>query len=94
MYLLSLGIGIHMGCLLWAPGFLLFMILFEKNYLGVIFLGLPLLMGFVLLSKGMEPWRGPLALWVFWAATNIFYAVPKFWPEPKKVKGKRAKRSA
>ena len=91
MYLLSLGIGIHMGCLLWAPGILLFMILFEKNYLGVIFLGLPLLLGFVLLSKGMEPWRGPLALWVFWAATNIFYAVPRLWPEPKKVKGKRAK---
>ena len=91
MYLLSLGIGIHMGCLLWAPGILLFMIFFEKNYLGVIFLGLPLLLGFVLLSKGMDWYRGPLALWLFWAATNTFYAMPRFWPEPKKVKGKRAK---
>jgi hypothetical protein len=80
-----------MGCLLWAPGILLFMIFFEKNYLGVIFLGLPLLLGFVLLSKGIELWRGPLALWVFWAATNVFYAVPKLWPEPKKVKGKKQK---
>ena len=91
MYLLSVGIGIHMGSLLWAPGILLFMILFERNYLGVIFLGLPLLMGFVLLSKGVELWRGPLALWVFWAATNVFYAVPALWPEQKKIKGRRAK---
>jgi len=91
MYLLSLGIGVHMGCLLWAPGFLVFMILFERNYLGVVFLGLPLLLGFLLLSKGMDWYRGPLALWVFWLATNVFYATPRFWPEQKKVKGKRAK---
>jgi hypothetical protein len=91
MYLLSVGIGIHMGSLLWAPGILLFMILFEKNYLGVIFLGLPLLMGFVLLSKGVDWYRGPLGLWVLWAATNVFYAVPALWPEQKKIMGKRAK---
>jgi tetratricopeptide (TPR) repeat protein len=91
MYLLALGIGIHMGCLLWAPGILLFMILFERNYLGVIFLGLPLLAGFVLLSKGMDWYRGPLGLWLMWIAVTVFYATPALWPEPVKVKGKRAK---
>lgn len=91
MYLLALGIGIHMGCLLWAPGILLFMIFFERSYLGVIFLGLPLLMGFVLLSKGMDWYRGPLGLWLMWAAVTVFYATPALWPDQPKVKGKRAK---
>ncbi len=94
MYLLSLGIGIHMGCLLWAPGFLVFMIAFERNYLGTIALGLPLLMGFVLLSKGMDWWRGPLGLWLLWLATTVFYAVPSLWPEPKKIKGKSKREKA
>lgn len=91
MYLLSVGIGIHMGSLLWAPGILLFMIFFERNYLGVIFLGMPLLLGFVLLSKGMDWYRGPLGLWLMWAAVTVFYATPALWPEQQKVKGKRAK---
>jgi len=91
MYLLSLGIGVHMGCLLWAPGFLLFMILFERNYIGTVLLGLPLIMGFVMLSKGMDWYRGPLALWLFWLATNVFYAAPALWPEQAKGRSKRAK---
>jgi hypothetical protein len=95
IYLMALGIGVHMGCLLWLPGILLFVILFERNYLGVILLGLPLLMGFILLSKGVEYWRGPLALWVFWAAVNVFYALPPLWPEPQKAKGRaKGKRPA
>ena len=88
VYLMAVGIGIHMGCLLWLPGFLLFVILFERNYAGVILLGLPLLMGFVLLSKGIDWYRGPLALWLLWLVTTVFYAMPRLWPEQKKVKGK------
>lgn len=91
IYLLALGVGVHMGCLLWAPAFLLFIIFFEHNYIGVIFLGLPLLMGFVLLSKGVELIRGPVPLWLLWLGVTGFYALPRLWPEPGKPTGKKAK---
>ncbi|MBN1628693.1 MAG: DUF2723 domain-containing protein [Thermoleophilia bacterium] len=91
IYLLALGVGVHMGCLLWAPAFLLFIMFFETNYVGVIFLGLPLVMGFVLLSKGMDWYRGPLWLWLLWLGVTGFYALPGLWTEPKKVKGKKTK---
>jgi tetratricopeptide (TPR) repeat protein len=91
IYLLALGVGVHMGCLLWAPAFLLFIIFFERNYVGVIFLGVPLLMGFILLSKGIELIRGPIPLWLMWLGVTAFYAIPALWPEPKRAKGKKAK---
>lgn len=96
IYLMGLGIGIHMGCLLWAPGFLLMAILFERDYLGVVFLGLPLLMGFILLSKGMDWYRGPIGLWILWIATAVFYAVPTLWrgQDKDRRKGKRARSPA
>ncbi len=84
-YLLALGIGIHMGSLLWAPAFLVFMILFERNYIGSVLLAVPLLMGFVLLSKNIEWWRGPLAMWVIGLGFAAFYALPALWPKPVKL---------
>ncbi len=81
LYILSLGVGIHMGCLLWAPAFLLFVIFFEKNYIGLILLGLPFGFGFVLLSKGII-W-GAFGLWILWLAVTLFYALPALWPEPR-----------
>ena len=89
IYILSLGVGIHMGCLLWAPAFLLFVILFERDYLGVILLGVPLATGFAALSKGMI-W-GAVSLWILWAVTTVFYAVPRLWPQPRKRPGRKAK---
>ncbi len=84
-YLLALGIGIHMGSLLWAPAFLVFMILFERNYLGSVLLAVPMMMGFVLMSKNIEWWRGPLAMWLIGLGFAAFYALPALWPEPVKV---------
>ncbi len=89
-YLLALGVGIHMGSLLWAPGFLLFMILFERSYIGSVLLAVPFAMGFFLMSKGMA-WSGaPLALWILGLGQTAFFALPRLWPEHKKV-GRRAK---
>jgi tetratricopeptide (TPR) repeat protein len=85
IYLLGVGVGVHMGCLLWMPAFLLFVIFFERNFIGVILLGLPLILGFVLLSKGIM--RGAIGHWLFWLVVTLFYAVPALWPRavgPKK----------
>jgi tetratricopeptide (TPR) repeat protein len=84
-YLLGLGIGVHMGCLLWAPAFLLFVILFERNFLGVVLLGVPLVLGFVLASKGMVL-RGGLGLWILWLAITVFYAAPALWGKHEELR--------
>jgi tetratricopeptide (TPR) repeat protein len=84
-YLLALGVGIHMGSLLWAPAFLVFMILFERNYIGSVLLAIPLMMGFVLMSKNIEWWRGPLAMWLIGLGLAVFYAIPVLWPTPVKL---------
>ncbi len=89
-YFLALGIGIHMGSLLWAPGFLVFMILFERSYIGSLLLAAPFAMGFFLMSKGMPWWHAPMALWVLGFVQTGYFALPKLWPERKKV-GRRAK---
>ena len=81
-YLLALGVGVHMGCLLWAPGFLIFIILFERNFLGTVLLGLPLGLAFTLLSKGVV--RGAVVLMLFWLVVTAFYAIPALWPKPQK----------
>jgi hypothetical protein len=80
IYLLALGVGTHMGCLLWTPAFLLFVIMCERNYLGVIFLGAPLLLAFVVLSKGIP--RGAIGLGLLWVTITLFYAIPALWPKP------------
>lgn len=90
IYLLALGVGTHLGCLLWAPAFLLFVILFERNLLGILFLSFPLGMGFVLLSKGFA--RGAVGLWLLWLAITLFYAIPALWPnkeQPRKKRGRQ-----
>jgi len=91
VYLLALGVGTHLGCLLWAPAYLLWVILFESNMVGVLLLSVPLGMGFVLLSKGIA--RGAAGLWLLWLAVTVFYAVPAFWTrrEPPKRKGRPAR---
>lgn len=91
IYLLSLGVGIHMGCLLWAPAFLLFMILLERDYLGVILLGVPLATGFAALSKGMI-W-GATGLWLLWVVTTVYYALPRLWPKPRKRAKRKGRKS-
>jgi hypothetical protein len=91
VYVLALGVGTHLGCLLWAPAYLLYVILFESNMVGVLLLSLPLGMGFVLLSKGIA--RGAAGLWLLWLAITVFYAVPAFWPkkEAPRKKGRQAR---
>ncbi len=74
IYLLALGVGTHLGCLLWAPAFLLFVVLFERNLVGVLFLALPLGMGFVLLSKGIV--RGAAGIWILWLAVHALLRRP------------------
>ena len=89
VYLLALGVGVHMGCLLWAPAYLLFIIFFERSFSGTVLLGLPLLLGFVLLSKDLR-W-GAVGLFVFWASLTIFYSIPALWPKPR-IPKRRAER--
>jgi tetratricopeptide (TPR) repeat protein len=86
VYVLALGVGTHLGCLLWAPAYLLYVILFESNMVGVLLLSIPLGMGFVLLSKGIA--RGAVGLWLLWLAVTVFYAVPAFWPKKELPKRK------
>lgn len=86
IYVLALGVGTHLGCLLWAPAFLLFVVLFERNLLGTVFLSLPLGMGFVLLSKGVV--RGAAGIWILWLAITLFYAIPALWPSREQPKRK------
>ena len=89
-YFLALGIGIHMGSLLWAPGFLVFMIIFERSYIGSLLLAVPFAMGFFLMSKGMAWWHAPATLWAMGFAQTAFFALPRLWPEHKKI-GRRVK---
>lgn len=89
-YFLALGIGIHMGSLLWAPGFLVFMILFERSYIGSVLLAVPYAMGFFLMSKGMPWWHAPMAMWILGTVQAAYFALPQLWPKPQKV-GRRAK---
>ena len=88
-YLLALGVGNHLGCLLWAPAYLLFVVFFERSYVGTLLLGLPLALGFALLSKDLR--LGAAGLFLLWASFTIFYAVPRFWPKPEGSK-RRAKK--
>ena len=80
IYLLALGVGVHMGCLLWAPAFLVFIILFERSLVGLVFLGTPLALAFVMLTKGVV--RGAIWIGVLWIVVTIFYALPALWPKP------------
>ncbi|MBD3366721.1 MAG: DUF2723 domain-containing protein [Candidatus Eisenbacteria bacterium] len=77
IYLLALGVGVHMGCLLWAPAFLVFIILFETRYIGLFLLALPFGMTFFLLSKGVM-W-GAYGIGLLWLLTTLYYAVPAMW---------------
>lgn len=88
-YLLAVGVGVHMGCLLWAPAFLLFIVLFERSFSGTVLLALPLVLGFVLLSKDIR--LGAAALFVFWTSLTVFYAIPSLWPKPQ-IPKRRAER--
>ncbi len=90
IYVLALGVGIHMGCLLWAPAYLVFIIFFEHSFAGTVLLGLPLALGFVLLSKGIA--RGAIGLMLLWLAVTVFYAIPGFWPKQEKPRGKAKKK--
>ncbi|MFH1502564.1 MAG: DUF2723 domain-containing protein [Candidatus Eisenbacteria bacterium] len=92
IYLLSLGIGVHMGCLLWAPAFLVFIIFFEHNFAGTVLLGLPLVLALVMLSKGSS--AGAVALTVMWLATAAYFAVPALWPEQKQLPRQQRKRGS
>jgi len=80
IYLLSLGVGVHMGCLLWAPAFLVFVILFERSLVGLVFLGIPLALAFIMLTKGVV--RGAIGIAILWLAATSFYALPALWPKP------------
>jgi tetratricopeptide (TPR) repeat protein len=86
IYLLALGVGTHLGCVLWAPAFLLFVILFERNLLGIVFLSVPLAMGVLLVSKGFA--RGAAGIFIFWLAISLFYAIPALWPRVELPKRK------
>jgi hypothetical protein len=88
-YILALGIGIHMGCLLWAPAYLVFIIFFEHSFAGTVLLAIPLGLGFSLLSKGII--RGAVGLFILWLAVTVFYAVPALWRKPEKKKGGKRK---
>jgi len=77
IYLLALGIGVHMGCLLWAPAFLVFIILFETRYIGLFLLALPFGMSFFLLSKGAT-W-GAYGVGLLWLLTTLYFSVPAMW---------------
>jgi tetratricopeptide (TPR) repeat protein len=92
IYLLALGIGVHMGSLLWAPAFLLFIILFETRYVGLFLLALPLGMMFFMLSKG-APW-GAYGIGLLWLITTLYYAVPAMWPSGGRGPGRGARRRA
>jgi hypothetical protein len=78
IYLLAVGVGVHMGCLLWVPAFLVFIILFETRYAGLFLLSLPLGMAFFLLSKGVL-W-GAYGIGILWLITTLYYSVPSMWP--------------
>jgi len=99
-YFLALGIGIHMGSLLWAPGFLVFMIIFERSYLGSVLLAVPFAMGFFLMSKGMPWWHAPMTLWVLGLVQAVYFAYPRLWPKPERTarrgkdKGKQKEQGA
>jgi hypothetical protein len=92
-YLLALGIGTHMGCLLWAPAYLVFIIFFERSFLGTILLAIPFALGFSLLSKGIVVGAFGLLL-LLWLPVTIFYAVPRLWPELPKPKRKQKRQKA
>ncbi len=92
IYVLALAVGVHMGCLLWAPAFLLFIIFFEKNYIGTVLLGLPFVLGFTLLSKGYI--YGAFGLWILWLVITVFYAIPAFWPEAKAPRSRQERKRA
>jgi tetratricopeptide (TPR) repeat protein len=87
-YLLALGIGTHMGCLLWAPGYLVFIILFERSFLGTVLLAVPFGLGFSLFSKDIQ-WGAWGLLAGLWLPVTVYYALPRLWPEPVKPKRKR-----
>lgn len=90
IYLMALGVGVHLGCVLWAPAFILFAVLFEHSILGIVFLGIPLAMGFALVSKGIV--RGAIGIWLLWLAVTVFYAIPALWPkaaEPRRRKDRK-----
>lgn len=89
-YVLALGVGIHMGCLLWAPAYLLFIIFFERSFSGTLLLSIPLVLGFVLLSKGLL--LGAIGLFALWTSVTIFYAAPALWPKPEAQKRPGARR--
>ncbi len=90
IYLLALGVGVHMGCLLWAPAFLVFIILFERSFLGTVLLGLPFVFSFVMMTKHSS--EGAIALGLIWLGSTVFYAVPSLWPKPKAVARQLRKR--
>jgi len=81
IYLLALGVGVHMGCLLWAPAYLVFIMLFEHHFGGTILLGLPFLFSLIMLSRGSV--AGAVALGVIWAVTTVFCAVPAWRPQER-----------
>jgi tetratricopeptide (TPR) repeat protein len=87
-YLLALGIGTHMGCLLWAPGYLVFIIFFERSFLGTILLAVPFGLGFSLFSKQIQ-WGAWGLLAGLWLPVTIYYALPRLWPQPTKPKRKQ-----
>lgn len=86
-YILALGIGIHMGCLLWAPAYLLFIILFERSFLGTVLLSIPFGLGFSLFSKEIH-WGAWGLLAGLWLPVTVFYALPALWTKPPTGKKK------
>lgn len=90
IYLLALGVGVHMGCLLWAPAFLVFVILFERSFIGTVLLGLPLVFAFVMMTKHSA--EGAIALGLIWLGSTLFYALPSLWPKPKALPRQMRKR--
>ncbi|MBD3348056.1 MAG: DUF2723 domain-containing protein [Candidatus Eisenbacteria bacterium] len=90
IYLLALGVGVHMGCLLWAPAFLVFIIMFEHNFAGTILLGLPFVFPLVMLSKGTP--AGAVALAVPWLAFTAYLAMPTLHPQEKQPSRQQKKR--
>ena len=92
IYLLALGIGVHMGSLLWAPAFLVFIILFETRYIGLFLLALPLGMAFFLLSKGVL-W-GAYGIGLLWLLTTLYFAVPSMWGREGSGPGRGERRRA
>ena len=92
IYLLALGVGVHMGCLLWAPAFLVFIMLFEHSFGGTILLGLPFLFSLIMLSRGSA--AGAIGLGVIWLVTTAFCALPALWPKHTPERRQQRRRAA